>query len=298
MEHVEFNGWDCIRLTNGKVELLITRDVGPRIIRYGFVGGPNVMAEIEADKYSKGGDVWVNRGGHRLWIAPEAYPFSYELDNEPYAEAIEIEGGIRTRQNPGSLTNVQKEMDIVLDENTGFVRICNRLRNCGSEPIELACWSLNVCGKNSREIIPLPEKKPHCNDNLPPNQNWSLWSYTDLSDSRWTIGKKYLFLRQDPSDPSPQKIGMRNRFGWIALECEKQLFVMKFDHSDSVAYPDGNCNFETFTNGDFVELEALGPLVKLAPGETTELNEEWKLFGDFEPCSDENDVTARVLPLI
>ena len=91
---------------------------------------------------------------------------------------------------------------------------------------------------------------------------------------------------------------MRNRFGWIALECEKQLFVMKFDHSDSVAYPDGNCNFETFTNGDFVELEALGPLVKLAPGETTELNEEWKLFGDFEPCSDENDVTARVLPLI
>ena len=33
MEMVKFNGWDCIRLTNGKVELLVTRDIGPRIIR-------------------------------------------------------------------------------------------------------------------------------------------------------------------------------------------------------------------------------------------------------------------------
>lgn len=298
MEHVTFNGWDCIRLSNGKVELLVTRDVGPRIVRYGFVGGANVMSEIEADKFSRGGDTWVNRGGHRLWIAPESYPFSYELDNEPYAEASEIENGIHTRQLPGPLTSVQKEMDIVLDPATGFARICNRLTNCGDKPIELASWSANVCGKDSREIIPLPEKKPHCNENLPPNQNWSLWSYTDLSDPRWTIGQKYLFLRQDTSISSPQKIGLRNRFGWLALERERMLFVMKFDHSDSVSYPDGNCNCETFTNGEFIELECLGPLVTLAPGESTEINEEWRLFADFEPCKDEDDVTKRVLPLI
>ena len=50
MEMVKFNGWDCIRLSNGIVEVLVTRSVGPRIIRYGFVGGENVLCEIPGEQ--------------------------------------------------------------------------------------------------------------------------------------------------------------------------------------------------------------------------------------------------------
>ena len=42
----EYKGWkNCYRVTNGEVELIVTGDVGPRIIRFGFVGGQNLFKE-------------------------------------------------------------------------------------------------------------------------------------------------------------------------------------------------------------------------------------------------------------
>lgn len=298
MEIVQFNGWDCIRLTNGVVEVLITRSIGPRVVRYGFVDGPNIFGEIESQKFGSGEKVWMNRGGHRLWIAPESNPWSYELDNVPYAEATTISGGVHTRQEPGSVTGLAKEMDVTMDPSTGFVKIHHKLTNCSKENVRCSLWTVCVCGENGREIIPFPEKKPHSDSTLLPNQNWALWSYTDLADPRWTFGHDYLFLQQDPSISSNQKLGLRNRFGWVAYERENMLFILKTDHLEGAQYPDANCNYETFVNDEFVELETLGPLVTLAPGECVEQDEEWKLYGNFAPCKDEADVTARVLPLV
>jgi hypothetical protein len=33
-------------MTNGEIELVVTGDIGPRIIRYGFVGGRNLFHEF------------------------------------------------------------------------------------------------------------------------------------------------------------------------------------------------------------------------------------------------------------
>ena len=297
MEMVKFNGWDCIRLSNGKVEVLVTRSIGPRVVRYGFVGGPNVFAEIPSQIGGHGESTWMNRGGHRLWIAPEANPWSYELDNDPYAEAVAISGGVHTRQEPGPLTHVEKEMDIVLCPDTGFVRLHHRLTNRGADPVRLSLWTVNACGLDGRAIFPLPEKRPHSPSTLLPNQNWALWTYTDLSDPRWTLGSRFFFLRQDPAAQTPQKLGLRNRQGWMAYERAGTLFVMRFAHLEGAEYPDCNCNCETFTNKEITELETLGPLVTLAPGDCVEQDEEWRLFDGFAPCADEADVLARVAPL-
>ena len=40
VEKTGYNGWqNCYRVSNGQIELIVTGDVGPRIIRFGFVGG-------------------------------------------------------------------------------------------------------------------------------------------------------------------------------------------------------------------------------------------------------------------
>lgn len=297
MENVKFNGWDCIRLTNGKVELIVTRSVGPRVIRYGFVGGDNLFCEIPGHQGGSGEKEWMNRGGHRLWIAPEAPDFSYELDNVPYAEATAISGGVLVRQEPGPQTGVQKEMEIVLDGATGFVNIRHRLTNRGSAPVRLSLWTVNVMGQG-REIIPLPPKAPHSPSTLLPNQSFAMWSYSDFADPRWTFGSRFIFLRQEPGNPTNQKLGLRNKFGWLAYERGGSLFVMKFPHLEGAEYPDFGCNCETFTNGTFTELESLGPMTTLAPGESVEHPEEWRLYGGFAPCAGEQDVLERVLPLV
>ena len=46
IEQLSWGGWPhCYRLSNPEIELILTADVGPRVIRCGFVGGPNVFKE-------------------------------------------------------------------------------------------------------------------------------------------------------------------------------------------------------------------------------------------------------------
>src|SRR5262249_49134090 len=84
IEKVEYKGWkNNLKLSNGEVELIITLDVGPRVIRYGYVGGANVLKEVDAQIGKSGEREWMIRGGHRLWHAPEEIKRTYELDNSP-----------------------------------------------------------------------------------------------------------------------------------------------------------------------------------------------------------------------
>ncbi len=80
---------NCYRLSNGGVEVVVTTDVGPRIIRYAFVGEENLLGETPDDIVKTDLGVWKPWGGHRLWTAPEAMPRSYSPDNEPVAFTIE-----------------------------------------------------------------------------------------------------------------------------------------------------------------------------------------------------------------
>ena len=55
-----------------------------------------------------------------------------------------------------------------------------------------------------------------------------------------------------------------------------ELFVKRYEATaDPDAYPDYGCTFETFTNADFLELETLGPMTTLAPGESVSHTEHW-----------------------
>lgn len=47
IEKVPYGGWDnCYQLSNGKIELLLTGDVGPRIIHLSFINEFNVLKNI------------------------------------------------------------------------------------------------------------------------------------------------------------------------------------------------------------------------------------------------------------
>ena len=82
MEVVTYAGWkNCLRLTAGRVELVVTTDVGPRIIRLGFVGGQNLFHVYPETAGKTGDKAWQNYGGHRLWHAPEVAPRTYWPDN-------------------------------------------------------------------------------------------------------------------------------------------------------------------------------------------------------------------------
>ena len=86
---------NCLKLSNGTVDVLVTLDLGPRVIYYGFAGGENTFAELGPDTVVKSelGE-WHPWGGHRLWHAPEASPRRYVLDDVPVKVAV-LQSGYR-----------------------------------------------------------------------------------------------------------------------------------------------------------------------------------------------------------
>ena len=73
--------------------------------------------------------------------------------------------------------------------------------------------------------------------------------------------------------------------------------MKKTDVEKDAKYPDFGCNFEVFTNPDFLELETLGPLVELQPGEMVEHVEHWWLFGHVPGGENEEWIESTVVPL-
>jgi hypothetical protein len=98
-----------------------------------------------------------------------------------------------------------------------------------------------------------------------------------MSDPRWLFGRDFFTLRQQEGYP-PTKIGLAHREKWIAYVLNDSLFIKTFDYTEGAIYPDGGCNFETFSNDEMLEIESLSPLVTLAPGESVSHTEHWYLF--------------------
>jgi hypothetical protein len=155
------------------------------------------------------------------------------------------------------------------------------------------------------EISPLPPKRPHPGHvrnaqspaDFAPNQELILWPYFDFADTRWTFGSRYIFLRQDVTK-GPTKIGLAHRMGWVAYLNSGTLFVKRFDYRDGAVYPDLGTRYQTFSNEDMLEMETVGELVTLQPGQSAELVESWELYGNVPPVATEADVDRIIVPLI
>ena len=294
---ISYQGWSHnLQLANGTVEVVVTLDVGPRIIRYGFVGGPNVFKEYAEQMGKAGESSWQIRGGHRLWHAPEDLTRTYALDNSPVKTERLGAGAVRVLQPAEAITGIQKELDVTLDPAGTGVTVVHRLRNTGLWEVELAPWALSVMAPGGAAIIPLPPKTPHP-QGLLPNQAFILWPYTDLADARWRWGTKYVVLKQDNAK-GPTKIGMALKTGWVSYLREGLLFVKKIDYQEGQGYPDGGSNFETFTNQEMLEIESLGPLARLAPGRAAEHTERWWLFKDIPGETSDAAIDANIRPRV
>ena len=294
VERIDYHGWeDSIRLSNGTIEIVITTLVGPRVVRCGFCDGQNLFASIQAEQGGRGEDTFCLRGGHRFWIAPEDMSVTVEPDNTP-VQVVEIPGGVHTVQDVGPWSGCRKELFITMEEARNRVRVEHRLTNCGDAPRQLAPWALSVMAPGGVAILPLPAKIAHTEAWLH-NQVWTIWPYTDFSDGRWTFGKQHILFRQNPA-LGPAKLGLAQREGWAAYQLGGDLFVKHFDFDEQAHYPDGGVNFETFSNEDFLELETLGGLVDLAPGQTVTHTESWELHAGTRPVVDEACVLHLPLP--
>ena len=276
VETRNFGGWpDCAWLSNGDVELVIPAAIGPRVMRYGFAGGQNLFHNYPHALGKSGEPTWQNRGGHRLWAAPEDKAITYALDNGPVQLKADSLSVVATATAPAD-GGFRKEMEIQLAPRGSRVTILHRLTNNFDRPVRCAAWALSVMRPGGTAIAGFPPRARH-DERLLPTNPLVMWGYTDFSDARWRFTKRFLLLRQDPQATYQQKTGLFAEDSWAAYSVGGELFVKRARAFADAEYPDFGCSLEIFTNPLMLEVETLGPLVSLPPGGSIEHVEHWGL---------------------
>jgi hypothetical protein len=277
IDKINYKGWpNSYRIANGEVEAVVTSDVGPRVMRYGFAGGQNFFKEFEESLGKSGEPSWQLRGGHRIWAAPEDPVRTYAPDNGPVR--VEIRDGVLEATEPvEESTGLEKQLAIEMAPAGTRVTVRHRIRNAGSGPLTLAPWALSMMAPGGAGIHGFPPRGTHP-EMLAPTNPLVMWAFTNLADQRWRLLERYMVLLQDPNNPAPQKLGSFHPRTWAGYLLNGELFIKRCQApGDPKQYPDLGCSFEAFTNAAMLELETLGPLETLPPGESLTHVEHWTL---------------------
>lgn len=312
IQKVAYKGWtNCLKMSNSVIELVITTDVGPRIIYFGYAGQQNELFELEEESGLTGGDKFRFYGGHRLWAAPQSAQRTEEVDNVPVP--YEQSGNtVYLYPKPNPWTMIKKEIEVTMHPDCDKVTLNHRIINKNVWDIELALWSCTFVAPGGIEIIPLSTS----DSLLGPNKTIALWMWSKMNDPKMHWGEKYILgnqfnisgkprssLPDNPDDPcgcwrNAIKLGVNNDKGWSANANHNNLFIVRFDYLKGANYIDRNSSYETFICDYMTEVETLSPLYRLRPDEGAEHKETWELYRNIERPKDERDVDQIVLPLI
>jgi hypothetical protein len=264
----------------------VTTTVGPRVIG-GFLGKSDnlfvVLPPQPMDSIATGFSLY---GGHRLWHAPEASPRTYAPDNAPVEVTPLADGAVAFSSGIEAITGIEKTIVIKPLGRERF-EVTHRLVNRNLWPVELAPWALSQMATGGTVVIPQgrnPDGNPFAAD-----RSLHLWPYSNLADERLTLGRDYLFLRQDVKTKAPCKIGYAVSDCWAAYVNRGVAFVKYFDYDPDVTYPDRGCNVESYTCHLFIELETLGPLELLDPDQEAIHVEVWQAIDKVGELATEAD---------
>ena len=164
-EHLNFGR--CLIMENDFAQLIITLDVGPRIVSYKLTGGENVLFSDEKrvmihesdELRAEAGELgrWVMYGGHRFWTSPEDMYLTYDPDNRPYDAELDEASGCATLKAPvRRATGFRKTIRVTLAQESAKVTVEHILTNESDETKEVALWGVTAVDAGGVELIPLP----------------------------------------------------------------------------------------------------------------------------------------------
>lgn len=289
----------ALEISNGEIFLVVSTDVGPRILSFKTKSGENMLfndvnddvhaseKQLELYKEKMGvDDGWHLYGGHRMWISPEVIPTACYPDNDKVDYEI-TKNGVKLKCAVQKYTNLQFETEIFMCEDKNEVYVKGTITNKGAFDAKFAPWLLTVMDKGGVEIMPLATK----DNGLLPNNYLSVWPYAKLNDERIDYFEKYITLKQNKDIERAFKIGLKSEHGWAAYKNKGCLFVKYFDADyENGDFPDNGVNYETYTNDKILEMETLGNIVSLKPDESVSVKEVWNLFDmekDFDISKEE-----------
>jgi hypothetical protein len=247
-----------------------------RIVRLVGPGSPdNFLAETPDYGWETPLGWYHLWGGHRLWLAPQ----HLTQPDVPETQAIRVEaweGGVRLLQDGVEGTGIAKSIEVLLESGRAAAIVLHRIENRGAQPLECAPWAITQVPTGGRIYIPLADP-PVESKGAGPNRYLVFWPYNRLPDPRLEIHNRYLAFDARPMD-NEFKLGTHTPHGWVGYARRGYFYRKRFLPIAGAAYPDLGSSIEIYCNHHFAEIETLGPLTTLHPGEAVEHTELWEVF--------------------
>ncbi len=263
-------GHDCVRVRlAGGLVALVTVDVGPRVIFLGEPGEENLFAELPDRTLDGPAGPFRLLGGHRLWTAPEVPARTYLPDDAPCRWDTADGRVMVTAPDDGS----GLERALGLRPVDDGIEIEHRVTNVASRPIEVASWAITQLPVGGLAILPLPPSGPSA---FEASHSLVLWPYTRLDDPRISFASDHAVMSATPG-AEPIKVGSAPGSGRLGYLRAGRLFLKQAAVPEP-PIPDRGAASQVYSEAEFLELETLGRLRSLGPGESTGHTETWMVL--------------------
>jgi hypothetical protein len=274
IDEVSVRGHACLALDAGGPRVAVTTDVGPRVLSVTLPDGTGegLLASLPGLTIDTPGQPpFRMHGGHRLWAAPEVPATTYLPDDQPPAVTRESES---VSFSELQVTGLRKTLRVAPAADS--VAVDHILTNEGTAPIRVAPWAITMLTPGGEAWLPR-WLGPLDAGGFQANGSLVLWPYTRLTDARLVVGDPVIRVLAIAGSEGRVKIGLQGRPGWAAYRRGDAVLVKRATWLDGEAYPDMDASVQCYSSGDFIEVETLGPLVTLAPGQSTIHRETWTL---------------------
>lgn len=277
----DYKGWhDSVWVTNGAVELVLVPELG-RVMRFGAVGGPNVLWENPALLGQKRPDDykgWFDVGGDTVWPAEQSqwksvmkrrWPPDRALDGGVWRVEVLPEKVVRLLSGVSAEYGIKATRVFRLDPERASLVIDQTFEKVSGAPVKCCIWNVTQTDDPELAFLPL---------NLQTTFPLFYNPIGTLVRDNVNIYDDILQVRRRAVEPT--KYGSDSPAGWVAC-LKKGLLFSEHIAREPGEYPDQGCSAEVFTQEDsvakMVELETLSPQKVLKVGESLRWRVEWRL---------------------
>lgn len=279
VKRIDYHGWPgAYQLSNGTVELVFVPQIG-RVMRYGRVGGPNLLwekKELRGKTFhpTTAKKEWTNFGGDKVWPAPQAHwtwPPDPFLDGSLHQVEVLPGNRLKVTSQKSMAKSIRIVRDIALDPTGTGVTFRNTMENVGDQDVDWSVWEV------TQVVVPeRAELASHKGGHFPAG----IYIFKDYAPKTRVLENDGKVIRFRWNETKNGKIGSDSPAGWARAVIGGELFTVSAKLESGLDYPDDGCAQEIWSNpapDRYMELELLGPIRKLQPGDAQTLVTHWKL---------------------
>jgi hypothetical protein len=291
--------WDSvIVLKNGIITLAAVPEIGGRVMQYDLGTHPSIyIHESMKGKDIVSGDSMI--GGFRQLPSPQSdfqWPSPPKVDFGVYTCSVlqnNSDSAVISLLSPIEDSNLDKykshkgmqfKRDITLYKATSHVKVVMTMYNRGQQSMTHGIWDITQSA---------------CSNNNAADTN-NFWVYFQRFQQSTLGGNKgFVQYKSEGTGAGSQwianaapgnimgvqfkklrgKIGADCRAGWICFNdrYDAYAYVKTFTYQNGKTYPDSGASVQVYTypNFNMLEVEVLGPLTTIAPGDSVSLVENW-----------------------